>query len=112
MCLQDYLETKRSAFPRFYFLSDDELLEIIAQTRDPTAVQRHLPKCFENINALTFGEDNIITAMSSAEGEVVPFVERFYPMVRRGPLFLGVVVVVVVVVEWDLLACGRVACFQ
>ncbi|TRY65354.1 hypothetical protein DNTS_005929 [Danionella cerebrum] len=70
-CLEAYLESKRVVFPRFYFLSNDELLEVLAQTRNPQAVQPHLRKCFDAISQLEFA----MVSPAPGEGEAVEKVQ-------------------------------------
>ena len=38
--LQEYLETKRLAFPRFYFVSPADLLDILSKGTHPQAIMR------------------------------------------------------------------------
>ena len=80
--LEDYLETKRVAFPRFYFLSNDELLSILSDVRNPRAVQPHLTKCFDSIASLLFNNEEAseIGGMKSGEGEEVPFDRPIHPI--------------------------------
>ncbi|KAK2951927.1 putative Dynein beta chain, ciliary [Blattamonas nauphoetae] len=52
--LQIYLETKRRAFPRFYFLSAADLLNILSEGANPHAVMHHMPKLYDNIRKFIF----------------------------------------------------------
>jgi len=74
--LNDYLDDKCQSFPRFYFLADDDLLKILADTKDPCAVQPHMNKCFEGIKNVIFKDNEEVIGMMSAEKEKVNFVKK------------------------------------
>ena len=77
--LDDYLELRRSAFPRLHFLSDADLLGLLSRCADePTAaVQLHITKLFGGIGRLELagepGKGEEVRAMVSPQGERVPF---------------------------------------
>lgn len=77
--LQQFLETKRMAFPRFYFISNEELLQILSDSKDPYLVQPYLCKCFEGIKRIEFSGRHDIVGMMSAEGEHVKLVKKVNP---------------------------------
>eukprot|EP00741_Cyanophora_paradoxa_P004754 tig00000828_g4612.t1 len=76
--LADYLEAKRTAFPRFYFISRPDLLDILSNGNRPAEVMQHLPKIFQAIKKLELTDDKVdgndvkvATSMFSPEGEQV-----------------------------------------
>lgn len=87
--LAEYLEKKRSIFARFYFLSNDELLEILSQTKEVRNVRPHLRKVFENMADLEFKDDDTIVSMFSAEGENIQFVKKIDPRDRNVENWMG-----------------------
>ncbi|XP_029686913.1 dynein axonemal heavy chain 9 isoform X2 [Takifugu rubripes] len=77
--LREYLDTKRLAFPRFYFVSSADLLDILSNGTNPQQVQKHLSKLFDNIAEMRFETDEegnpskTGLGMYSKEEEYVPF---------------------------------------
>ena len=70
--LVDFLEEKRNKLPRFYFIGDDDLLEILGQAKNPAVIQNHLKKLFQGIHRVQFNEaQSGIVAIQSSAGETV-----------------------------------------
>jgi len=77
--LADYLETKRIAYPRFYFVSSADLIDILSKGSNPHSIMKHMPKCFDNVATFEFSVDKDgnktkeAIGMYSKEKEYVPF---------------------------------------
>ncbi|EAY14826.1 Dynein heavy chain family protein [Trichomonas vaginalis G3] len=74
--LNQYLEAKRLGFPRFFFLSNDELISILSHTKDFDQIQKSMNKLFEYVNTITVDEDMMITAMNDDGLETVKLVNH------------------------------------
>jgi dynein heavy chain 1 len=72
--LGEYLERERSSFPRFYFVGDEDLLEIIGNSKNIGRLQKHFKKMFAGVSAVVLNEDSTaILGIASKEGEEVRF---------------------------------------
>ena len=75
--LNDFMDGKRRAFPRFYFVATADLLDILSNGNAPGKIMCHMPKIFQAIETLFLKEDGdrpIATGMETCVGkEVVQF---------------------------------------
>ena len=103
--LSDFLEAQRVAFPRFYFLGDDDLLELLgsgAGAAGAGGIQRHLPRLFAGVASLRMAGDSdggscegngpaaaaaavAVLALVSPEGEQLPLLDPV-PVPPAAPL--------------------------
>lgn len=59
---------------RFYFVGDEDLLEIIGNSKNIPRLQKHFKKMFAGVTAIILDEtETIVTGIASREGEVVSF---------------------------------------
>ncbi|KAI9513146.1 dynein heavy chain protein 1 [Russula earlei] len=85
--LGEYLERERASFPRFYFVGDEDLLEIIGNSKDIRRIMKHLKKMFAGIATVKLDDDlTQIQGMASREGEEVifkdPILLKDYPKIN------------------------------
>jgi dynein heavy chain len=73
--LSGYLNTKRTKFPRFYFLSADSLIEVLSDAKDPKKIQKFAKILFEGVQTFTFDSSDVVLGVKSSEGEVIAFQE-------------------------------------
>lgn len=83
--LNEYLEQKKKIFPRFYFVSNQALLDILSNGNNPQKVDEYLGDCFDGMKCMDFvkGDDEPrpykkSKGMYSKEGEYVPFGSEFH----------------------------------
>ncbi|XP_055373637.1 dynein beta chain, ciliary [Condylostylus longicornis] len=76
--LNDYLETKRLAYPRFYFISSADLLDILSNSNKPVLVCRHLTKLYDSMGKLTF-----LPSGKTANGMVAKELDEYVPFLEK-----------------------------
>ncbi|CAH0562483.1 unnamed protein product [Brassicogethes aeneus] len=80
-----YLESIRHYFARFYFMPNENLIQMISESKYPCKIQQYLSKLFQSINELNIKENDIV-GMTSVEKENINFLEKIDVTKSKGNL--------------------------
>ena len=81
--LNEYLDMKKKIFPRFYFVSNVALLDILSNGNNPPKIMPYVGDCYDSLTKLTFlpaadgGIPNTATQMIAKDGEIVDLTAPF-----------------------------------
>jgi dynein heavy chain len=82
--LNEYLKAKKNIFPRFYFVSDVDLLDMLANGKNPPKIIPHLKNCYNALQNLIFVQNDdgstsstVVDTMVEEDGERVALAESF-----------------------------------
>jgi dynein heavy chain 1 len=70
--LGEYLEKERSSFPRFYFVGNEDLLDIIGNSKNVERLQKHFQNMFAGVHSVVLNVDQTeVIGLCSREAEEV-----------------------------------------
>ena len=74
--LNEYLEIKKGIFPRFYFVSNAALLDILSNGNNPPKIMPHIGSVFDGIGDLDLcqSENQMKMAMDESSGKNGDFI--------------------------------------
>ena len=67
--LTEYLDMKKNIFPRFYFVSNMALLDILSNSNNPTKIMPHIGAVFDGIDRLTFAQPSKLEQLEEDSDE-------------------------------------------
>ena len=76
--INEFLDKKRNELYRLHFISNDEMIALLAKADEIEVIQQYVGKLFENVNKLNFGDKDkefMFDGVVSREGEVLLFQE-------------------------------------
>ena len=87
--LSSFLLQKKEAYPRFYFLSDDDLLDVLSHGCSLEMLNKHLRKLFVTIDAVSIVENRTVSWKSKVGSEVCKLAEEVSILDKEVEVYFG-----------------------